>query len=442
MVHNNDYYHTPIHSQTRASTNLSRIGTAGTLLVASLVVVGAITSTVNKYDDVTLNTKIQLSNPTQAAPTRPWTSPNSLATGVPSSPSQSRAPAITSSPLRASAAEHGFLEAAPPATGPQELEESAFEIPSTPAVSAGHRIWLARIMCTLSALAMFMGTSSRRNRDTIAMAAVSGDTEASSDAPKTGKKRAYLKKLLFQEPPSKEDQAILAVAKEDKEKEASIKKYGTAALYALTFYLSCWALNTFVLAILQQSSGSLTLGEEEIRHVALGLAEAEKEMRFDSMMGRGPTLSEPDLMGALRTVGEGLEAEEMATMLRHAANCISDSFVATLVILGIVTNREQVGETLQEYTKKFTTINSVTQAFTLLLVTDMFCGFHSADGWDTVLKLIGEHYGILGETYEDLIRVWIATVPVGLDVAFKFWVFKQLRTLAPTTQALLEEIEG
>jgi hypothetical protein len=30
---------------------------------------------------------------------------------------------------------------------------------------------------------------------------------------------------------------------------------------------------------------------------------------------------------------------------------------------------------------------------------------------------------------------------VGLDVAFKFWVFKELRRLSPSTQVILGEID-
>lgn len=439
------YYHTSslasTHPQTRSFVGVSRIGTAGTLLVASLLVVGAITSSVNKHDDVTLNARVQISSPTQAAPTRPWSSPNRLATAVPSFLSQSRGPVTVSAPLGASTAEHGFQEVAAASMGLRGLEEPVLEIPSAPGVSACHRIWLARFMGTLSALALFMSTRNRNTEGAIAMAAVSGDKET-SETKVTGRKRAYLRKLLFDEDPRcKTTEAKEAVAKEDKEQEARFKKWRNVGMYAAGFYFGCWALNLFCLGVLQASSGSLELSEEGINHVALGLAEAEKEMRYNMMMGREPTLSEADLMGALRTIGEELETEQMAEQLQKAANCISDSFVATLITLWLVINREQVLDTIQDYTKRFTTLNSVTQAFTLLLVTDIFCGYHSADGWDTVLKLAGEHYGIMGETYEDLIRVWIATVPVGLDVAFKFWVFKQLRTLAPTTQALLEEIE-
>ena len=36
---------------------------------------------------------------------------------------------------------------------------------------------------------------------------------------------------------------------------------------------------------------------------------------------------------------------------------------------------------------------------------------------------------------EDLVNIFVAVVPVAMDVLFKFWVFKYLRDFSPDTQA-------
>lgn len=42
---------------------------------------------------------------------------------------------------------------------------------------------------------------------------------------------------------------------------------------------------------------------------------------------------------------------------------------------------------------------------------------------------------------QNAIRLFVATVPVIVDVAFKYWVYKYLRKLAPGTHIILGEIE-
>eukprot|EP00959_Pyramimonas_sp_CCMP1952_P145976 3056477-Pyramimonas_sp.AAC.1 len=60
-----------------------------------------------------------------------------------------------------------------------------------------------------------------------------------------------------------------------------------------------------------------------------------------------------------------------------------------------------------------------TQAFTLLLVADILVGYHSSDGWITAINIALGHYGII--EHEQFTSIFVATVPVMLDVTFKYW---------------------
>ena len=87
----------------------------------------------------------------------------------------------------------------------------------------------------------------------------------------------------------------------------------------------------------------------------------------------------------------------------------------------------------------FFDLGPANQAFILLLSSDVLVGYHSADGWNTVLESLGEKYGISDN--HAAISIFTALVPVGMDVLFKFWVFKYLRKLAPSTQIILDDID-
>lgn len=62
------------------------------------------------------------------------------------------------------------------------------------------------------------------------------------------------------------------------------------------------------------------------------------------------------------------------------------------------------------------------QAFTLLLIADVLVGYHSSDGWITAINLVFHHYGLPEK--EEFTSIFVAIVPVSLDVTFKYWVFK------------------
>jgi len=213
------------------------------------------------------------------------------------------------------------------------------------------------------------------------------------------------------------------------------------ALLALGVYLGGWALNSFVMGLLSTHADAVVLGNEQIEEVANALVEAEKQLRYDVIMGHVPKMDEAGLMTHLREVGLRLEEEERRHMLQGAANTVTDLIIGVCFSIGLLLNKVRVGEALNKVSKRFMTLSNTTQAFLLLLLSDVIVGYHSSDGWFTVLKLIGQHYGWSEKGYESIVSIFVAIVPVGLDVAFKFWVFKELRRLSPSTQVILGEID-
>jgi len=87
----------------------------------------------------------------------------------------------------------------------------------------------------------------------------------------------------------------------------------------------------------------------------------------------------------------------------------------------------------------FFKLDSSRQAFLLLLLSDVLVGYHSSEGWATALELLSRHYGLAENSQAT--ALFIAVVPVALDVSFKFWCFKSLRELSPDTQVILEDID-
>ncbi|MEH1847487.1 MAG: proton extrusion protein PcxA [Nostoc sp.] len=79
------------------------------------------------------------------------------------------------------------------------------------------------------------------------------------------------------------------------------------------------------------------------------------------------------------------------------------------------------------------------KAFLIILVTDIFVGFHSPDGWEVILEGFGEHLGLPAN--RNVIFFFIATFPVILNTIFKYWIFRYLSRLSPSALATLKEMD-
>jgi len=65
------------------------------------------------------------------------------------------------------------------------------------------------------------------------------------------------------------------------------------------------------------------------------------------------------------------------------------------------------------------------------LLTDLLVGFHSPKGWEILIQFLLNHFAL--PQNEDFVFLCVATFPVLLDTAFKYWIFRYLNRLSPST---------
>ncbi|QZZ23707.1 hypothetical protein J5X98_21875 [Leptothermofonsia sichuanensis E412] len=85
-----------------------------------------------------------------------------------------------------------------------------------------------------------------------------------------------------------------------------------------------------------------------------------------------------------------------------------------------------------------TAVSDPAKVFLLILVTDMFVGFHSVEGWDVILASVFHHFGL--PENDTFIKSFIATVPVFMDSCIKFWIFNYLTRFSPSASAVYERM--
>lgn len=74
-----------------------------------------------------------------------------------------------------------------------------------------------------------------------------------------------------------------------------------------------------------------------------------------------------------------------------------------------------------------------TKSFLLIFFTDLFVGFHSSHGWEVLLEKLMNHFGF--PENEDFVFLFVATFPVLLDTVIKYWIFRYLNRISPSTVA-------
>ena len=84
-------------------------------------------------------------------------------------------------------------------------------------------------------------------------------------------------------------------------------------------------------------------------------------------------------------------------------------------------------------TESIYSLSDTTKSFLLILLTDLLVGFHSPRGWEISIELILQHFG--WPENQDFIFLFVATFPVFLDTVFKYWIFRYLNKISPSTVA-------
>nr|YP_010729081.1 envelope membrane carbon uptake protein [Trimezia steyermarkii]WEA82060.1 envelope membrane carbon uptake protein [Trimezia steyermarkii] len=75
-------------------------------------------------------------------------------------------------------------------------------------------------------------------------------------------------------------------------------------------------------------------------------------------------------------------------------------------------------------------LSDTIKAFSILLVTDLWIGFHSTHGWELMIGSIYNNFGLAQN--DQIISGLVSTFPVILDTIVKYWIFHFLNRVSPS----------
>ncbi|MGF1587985.1 MAG: proton extrusion protein PcxA [Pleurocapsa sp.] len=159
----------------------------------------------------------------------------------------------------------------------------------------------------------------------------------------------------------------------------------------------------------------------------------EEKLRFQSMIGLIPALSDEEEEAEIRERALELSEEFQARGINAIGNVFADFFSLTAFAAIIFFCKREI-QIIKSFLDEIAYgLSDSAKAFLIILLTDMFVGYHSPHGWEIILEGIARHLGL--PENRDFNFLFIATFPVILDTVLKYWIFRYLNRISPSSVA-------
>ena len=159
----------------------------------------------------------------------------------------------------------------------------------------------------------------------------------------------------------------------------------------------------------------------------------EEKLHFKSMIGIIPRLSQEEEEAEIIQKAGELQAEFEGRGVNAIGNVFAD-FFSLLSFGGIIYFCKREIQIIKSFLDEIAYgLSDSAKAFLIILLTDMFVGYHSPHGWEIILEGIARHLGL--PENREFNFLFIATFPVILDTVLKYWIFRYLNRISPSSVA-------
>ncbi len=156
----------------------------------------------------------------------------------------------------------------------------------------------------------------------------------------------------------------------------------------------------------------------------------QERLEFQRMIGITPEITDEEIEEEVRLKAQRIAEEYQSLGSDAIKNVFAD--ILSVFAFGIIiyTNRKEVDILKSFMGDLIYGLSDSAKAFIIILLTDMFVGFHSPHGWEVILENTARHFGL--PENRDFNFLFIATFPVILDAVFKYWIFRYLNRSSPS----------
>ena len=164
------------------------------------------------------------------------------------------------------------------------------------------------------------------------------------------------------------------------------------------------------------------------------------EIEFDALLRGDSIPTQEQLQQKLSAKAEELKDEADAESTHAVKNVLADLAATLAFVVVCLFSREELRVLRGFFDEAVYGLSDSAKAFAIILFTDIFVGCHSPEGWTVLLDGIANHFGFPAR--ENFILLFIATFPVILATIFKYWIFRYLNRVSPSSVATLRGMNG
>ena len=166
----------------------------------------------------------------------------------------------------------------------------------------------------------------------------------------------------------------------------------------------------------------------------------KEEIEFEALLSGVETPTGDAMREKLRVKAEELNREITFESLQAIKNVLSDLAALLAFVVVCFSSRDELRVLRGFIDEAVYGLSDSAKAFGIILFTDIFVGYHSPEGWTVLLDGVANHFGLPAQ--ENFIMLFIATFPVILATIFKYWIFRYLNRVSPSSVATLKGMNG
>ena len=182
-----------------------------------------------------------------------------------------------------------------------------------------------------------------------------------------------------------------------------------------------------------QSKHSIFLNSSQEERAFSELQRFEEKLHFEILIGQINNPSSALINHKMTEKALELAAEYSQESSNAIINILADFLSGTIFISLLIISKRQFSILKFFINELIYSLSDTAKAFLIILFTDIFVGFHSPHGWEVMIEIILRHFGL--PESRDFIFVFISTFPVILDTIFKYWIFRYLNKISPSSVA-------
>ena len=183
----------------------------------------------------------------------------------------------------------------------------------------------------------------------------------------------------------------------------------------------------------------IKISEEIVEEQIQEFTRFKELLEIREILEIGQPLNDSEKRKKLKEKAQELTKEAMEKNLNGLKNLVADLTSLASFALLVAIFKKEFKIVRQFLSRSFLGLSDITKVFIFILLTDIFVGFHSAEGWEVILGSTFGHFGL--PENRQFIYIFIATFPVILDSFFKLLIFNYFTRKSPTAVAILEKMQ-